>query len=272
MRLVSSQGGELREFLLDQIDRSHTVRICTAYATLSGVEVIASALDRCRRRGGIVRVLVGDDLLVTEAEALYRLLGLTPLVKVCSLSAGSFHPKIYIFQSAEQVEVLLGSANLTRRSYYDNLELCLHFSGAPSDPLIASAFEFFKAAWESPGAADVTRDFVGDWVAAQAAVREQQNALLDQAGRARQTLLSSPRRKIRSRPSLLEMCQKVVQVGERLRYRELVQRIVATFPEWEHGLQPEATLTPELARLIAGPEGKGFFAEEGPGGVVVRRR
>ena len=50
----------------------------------------------------------------------------------------------------------------------------------------------------------------------------------------------------RVRPTVLEMCRQVMAVGERVHYLEVTERIKKMFPEWEHGLTPDASVRRDL--------------------------
>lgn len=114
-------GNSLVEFL-DSPDY-HTLNIVVAFAKNSGVLRIKDALDKFRKRGGIVNVYVGVDLGGTSYEALTALLLHTDLLKVVHSEKGqTFHSKIYQFLGKDKGIIFIGSHNLTGGGLWTNFE------------------------------------------------------------------------------------------------------------------------------------------------------
>lgn len=126
MELMSQPfTGQLGNRLIELLDSEdyHTLNIVVAFAKNSGVLRIKDALDRFRKRGGIVNVYVGVDLAVTSYEALTTLLLNTDLLKVIHSEKGqTFHTKIYQFLGKDKGLIAIGSHNLTGGGLWTNFE------------------------------------------------------------------------------------------------------------------------------------------------------
>lgn len=117
--------GQLGNRLVELLDSPdyHTLNIVVAFAKNSGVLRIKDALDKFRKRGGIVNVYVGVDLGGTSYEALMALLLHTNLLKVVHSEKGqTFHSKIYQFLGKDKGIIFIGSHNLTGGGLWTNFE------------------------------------------------------------------------------------------------------------------------------------------------------
>lgn len=114
-------GNRLIEFLDSQ--EYHTLNIVVAFAKNSGVLRIKDALQRFRKRGGIINTYLGIDLAGTSYEALTSLLLHTNSLNVVHSEKGqTFHPKIYQFLGRDKGLIIVGSHNLTGGGLWTNFE------------------------------------------------------------------------------------------------------------------------------------------------------
>jgi hypothetical protein len=93
------------------------------FANASGVRHIADALEKWSKAGNKSRFVVGVDGTVTSeagARALLRLADELWLFR--HPGRPLFHPKTYLFESASEARVLIGSANLTESALWVNYE------------------------------------------------------------------------------------------------------------------------------------------------------
>ena len=121
--LVDGQDRLLRDDLLRCLrdPRFDRVDLLVSFVMKSGLEQVHGGLVDALVRGAKVRVLTTDYLTVTDADALARLLDLAELwpeavaTRVFHDPATSFHPKAYLFWSADGAvaATFVGSNNLS---------------------------------------------------------------------------------------------------------------------------------------------------------------
>jgi HKD family nuclease len=107
------------------------VDVATAWVRASGLVHVQTGLIDALGRGAAVRVVVGIDADNTSEEGLRGLLEIADRgapnqmrVYVRHNEAGPiFHPKLYVFRTADQVRAYIGSNNLTQSGLFQNDEL-----------------------------------------------------------------------------------------------------------------------------------------------------
>lgn len=78
-------------------------------------------------------VLFGIDFSATDPDLIDELVGV-PNAFVVKKRPGCFHPKIFYFQSGNESEAIVGSANFTNGGLGNNLEASVYVSGATDEP------------------------------------------------------------------------------------------------------------------------------------------
>jgi len=130
--------------------------IAVAFAKLSGTSILKGRLRAFSDRAHLT-ILVGVDREGTSKEALEDLLeaaGPRGTVLVCHNAVRrpfnpTFHPKIYIFESATCARLIVGSVNLTRGGLFENYEASVVQDLDLNDPADAAALAEARAAVES---------------------------------------------------------------------------------------------------------------------------
>jgi superfamily II DNA or RNA helicase/diadenosine tetraphosphate (Ap4A) HIT family hydrolase len=119
--------------------RAHDAAIVAAFIQDSGLEVLYATLLDFLRRPARLRILTGDYLQITQAEALERLLDWTAMlndresrefrgsieariVEVARLAAPTFHPKAWRFEGPDLRTIFVGSSNISRAALEDGIE------------------------------------------------------------------------------------------------------------------------------------------------------
>lgn len=123
--------GQLGKRLIELLDSPdyHTLNIVVAFAKNSGVLRIKDALERFRKRGGVVNAYLGVDLGGTSYEALTALLLHTDSLNVIHAEkAQTFHAKIYQFLGENSGLIVVGSHNLTGGGLWTNFESSVHIT------------------------------------------------------------------------------------------------------------------------------------------------
>lgn len=117
--------GEIIKGLLSSQEPFYkNVWLVSAFANARAIQRITPNILEAKTRGANINIVVGFDVKSTSAEALKRINSLdVNSILVHNARAGhTFHPKIYLFESAEKAEVFVGSNNLTDGGLYTNYE------------------------------------------------------------------------------------------------------------------------------------------------------
>ncbi|MFP2907322.1 DEAD/DEAH box helicase family protein [Pyxidicoccus sp. 3LFB2] len=114
------------------------VAVLAAFVQDSGLEVLRESVDAALARGARVRILTGDYLAITQADALRRLLDWMDedtalqregrgrfearVVEVEKQGVPSFHPKSWRFQGPGLAVAYVGSSNISRAALKTGIE------------------------------------------------------------------------------------------------------------------------------------------------------
>jgi superfamily II DNA or RNA helicase/diadenosine tetraphosphate (Ap4A) HIT family hydrolase/HKD family nuclease len=165
--LVDGQDRLLRDDLLRCLRdrRFDRVDLLVSFVMKSGLDQVHGGLVDALDRGARVRVLTTDYLTVTDADALARLLDLAEVrpeavaTRVFHDPATSFHPKAYLFWSADgaAAAAFVGSNNLSASGIAGGIEWAI--SADQAGPLLAA----FERLWSDPRSRPLTHDLLADY-------------------------------------------------------------------------------------------------------------
>ena len=149
----------LRDRRFDQVD------LLVSFVMKSGLEQVHGGLVDALDRGATVQVLTTDYLTVTDPDALARLLDLAEMrpkavaTRVFHDPATSFHPKAYLFSSADgaATAAFVGSNNLSASGIAGGIEWAVGAEQAV--PLLAA----FERLWSDPRSRPLTHDVLADY-------------------------------------------------------------------------------------------------------------
>ena len=123
--------------ILDSDDLTNTfIRLCKSYKSLSiavawcGDPVEGFPYSYLKYVKGRIKAAVGVDFNHSHPLGLEKLIEICAEVRIASNPEGTFHPKLYIFESRSTVAILLGSANLTKSAFSRNDESMLLVEGS----------------------------------------------------------------------------------------------------------------------------------------------
>ena len=129
-------------------------RAAIAFVKRSGTRHVAPALAAFARTRD-VEIIVGIDHGGSSAEGLRDLLdAVAPTGRVIVFHNRlpfTFHPKIYLFQSAVAAELTIGSGNLTEGGLFTNYEAALHVSLGLDDPRDAAILRSIEQTLDARG-------------------------------------------------------------------------------------------------------------------------
>ena len=154
-----SRSNRLGDYLKDKLSGSWThFRAAVAFAKRSGTQHVTPALQAFGRIGH-VEIIVGIDHRGTSSEALQDLLmAVSPNGQVIVFHNNlpfTFHPKVYLFKSPTNADVVIGSGNLTEGGLFTNYEAGVRLSLELSDPTqvaVLSSIEAVLDTWADPSA------------------------------------------------------------------------------------------------------------------------
>lgn len=117
-------GEIIKNLLSSQKPFYNNIWLISAFANAQAIQRITPNILEAKERGANITIVVGFDVKSTSAEALKRinLLGVNSILVHNARGGHTFHPKIYLFESTEKVEVFIGSNNLTDGGLYTNYE------------------------------------------------------------------------------------------------------------------------------------------------------
>jgi HKD family nuclease len=138
--------------ITNEIDNADEILFVVAYVRENGVDVI---LDKMKNKP--TKLLCSLDMGITQLSGIKRLLENGIEVKVYKSNKGTFHPKIWLFGKSKKWKMLIGSANLTRAAFIDNVEasVLVDDENATSNALI-----FFNYLWDKKNSNTITIDEV----------------------------------------------------------------------------------------------------------------
>jgi HKD family nuclease len=159
MDFIAQPFGDVRlgDFLQEHLaDPQWTVfRAAVAFVKRSGTQHIRLPLLSFSARAQVV-LSVGVDFFGTSREALTDLLDATPGGQVFVYRNNgpyTFHPKVYLFKSAQKADVLVGSGNLTEGGLFTNYEASVVTSldlTIPTDVATLGLVESVLDTWSQP--------------------------------------------------------------------------------------------------------------------------
>lgn len=82
--------------------------------------------------------IFGVSGFFTSPTFIRKIVGLTNFL-ITESTSGIFHPKIYLFSSADTAELIIGSSNFTEGGLSRNTELCTHISGNIKEAIFEKA-------------------------------------------------------------------------------------------------------------------------------------
>jgi len=159
-------GDPFLDQLAPLLSRATEIAVLAAFVRASGVRAISRRIEGALARGARVRVLTGDYLNLTQAEALYPLMDLARACEDDELHPGtlevrvtevdglpgrsrSFHPKAWLFSGPDFRTAFVGSSNLSWAALHDavewNLRVDRHLDAAATDEVHTA----FEAQWAS---------------------------------------------------------------------------------------------------------------------------
>ncbi len=130
MLISNKKNGHLKT-LNKMLSDARQVYVAVAFLKSSGLSSVLSVIKNVLENKGVVNLIIGLDLYITDADALYALYKLKQKYKRINLylyksKNSTFHPKIYCVSNANKKSTLIGSANLTNGGLSSNIEASVY--------------------------------------------------------------------------------------------------------------------------------------------------
>ncbi len=142
-----------QDIITYEIDNADEMLFVVAYVRENGVDII---LDKIRNKP--TKLLCSLDMGITQLSGIKKLIDNNVEVKVYKSNKGTFHPKIWLFgKEKTKWKMLIGSANLTRAAFIDNVEASVLIEDQGT---ISNALMFFNYLWDKENSSIITSDEV----------------------------------------------------------------------------------------------------------------
>lgn len=137
MKILSNLDYPIGGIINQEMMNARSVQVAVAFLRYSGIKEIEKSLRQCLDSGGKAEFIVGLDFKFTDPNAMdffVRLCGEYPNAKFYCFGDNEanktdivFHPKIYLFERANETTGIVGSTNLTKGGLTSNFEVNVIF-------------------------------------------------------------------------------------------------------------------------------------------------
>lgn len=109
---------------LNQDPSPNQIIFVSAFASLQTIVRFKEPIIRLKNSGALVRFVLGIDMGGTSMEVLEELLTWNIEVWIVKnrIPGHTFHPKMFLFQSDDKAEIIVGSNNITEGGFFKNYE------------------------------------------------------------------------------------------------------------------------------------------------------
>lgn len=127
------------------------INIIVAFINCGGVQLIINELNTALSRGVKIRLITSDYLCFSDPKAIAKLLeldGLQLKMIECKEFGQELHAKSYAFDGAGNLNLYVGSSNLTKTGILSNIEWTSKQSMNSEEPRAKRYFEEFESMWK----------------------------------------------------------------------------------------------------------------------------
>lgn len=167
IQLLDNLSNKLVDAVSPVLTESEDARIAVAFVSMQGLELLGPAIQRCLDRRGYMEFLVGLDLSVTDPQALRTLYQWSRdnanVACYCLTELGPsvvYHPKLYVFRTAEQVSFAVGSSNLTEGGLRQNIEVNVLIRAHADEEIVSDVYAVYNALKFHPKRVEPDEEFV----------------------------------------------------------------------------------------------------------------
>jgi len=138
------QGKDLELTVKNLIDEHDELYWAVAWGSMSPL-----AKHLLKNTSKVKSFAVGTHFHQTDPDLLDALKEVPGARVVSNSSAGTFHPKIYLFRTDNKFSLVLGSPNFTRAAFSINHEAALFIEGITSEQLYVDVYDSIKVVWNA---------------------------------------------------------------------------------------------------------------------------
>lgn len=132
MKIISNQETENHfKIISDLLDRADEIIFCVAFLKTSGLNTIIEKLKSKSKS----KYFIGTDFYLTEPNALRRLYNEGFEVYLTKKDKVTFHPKIYYFKTGQDINIIVGSTNITSGGLKSNIETSILINTISNSPI-----------------------------------------------------------------------------------------------------------------------------------------
>lgn len=164
-------GHKVLTTLLKEFNLCDGFNVGVAFLTKSGITALINTLLELQERGVKGNILVSQYLNFTQPEALKSLLQFDNITTKI-LTVGNFHSKGYIFKNKDNVNIILGSSNLTANAMSTNTELNIKLTATQKSLISIQMHDEFEKQFEH--ATMVDAEFISSYEKIYKEAREKQ--------------------------------------------------------------------------------------------------
>ncbi len=147
---VTAPAGGMLAAVRSVLDHGDQAMLCVAFAQTRGVHLVAKELERAAARGS-ARVMV-TTFGSTSPVALAAIQQTGADLRVLNPVGGTYHPKVYLGRTADSIQAVVGSVNLTS-GLVANIEVATVMRGSSRDRPLADLWAWAETTWSHDRAA-----------------------------------------------------------------------------------------------------------------------
>ncbi|MBK6577691.1 MAG: phospholipase D family protein [Sandaracinaceae bacterium] len=141
---VTAPAGGMLAAVRSVLDHGDQALLCVAFAQTRGVHLVAKELERASARGS-ARVMV-TTFGSTAPAALAAIQQTGADLRVLNPVGGTYHPKVYLGRTANSIQAVVGSVNLTS-GLVANIEVATVMRGSIDDRPLADLWNWAETTW-----------------------------------------------------------------------------------------------------------------------------
>ena len=168
----------------NSIENAEKIDIIVSFLMESGVKLIFNELENSNAE---IRILTSNYLNITQPPALYLLknLGNKLDLRFYDNPKNSFHPKAYIFHTAGNSEIYVGSSNLSKGGLTTSIEWNYHFTKSQNKEDFNYFYDEFENLFNNHSIKitdEILKEYSESWVKPKFSINELPNEKIEPRG------------------------------------------------------------------------------------------
>jgi HKD family nuclease len=120
MKIISNQENRTHlSEIIQRLENADEIIFCVAFLKISGLHILTKKLKEQNIK---CTFYIGTDFYLTEPKALMKLYEDKHKVFITKKEKATYHPKIFYFKKGNDVDLIIGSTNLTNGGLEKNIE------------------------------------------------------------------------------------------------------------------------------------------------------